>query len=284
VKAQSVAYGYARVTTGGQVEKGHSLEVQQKKHLEYHERKLAAHGVLWGGTFVDDETVLKRGGKKKGVSAGTKFASRKAGAALLGRLKPGDHVILTSLDRAFRNFKDGIVTTEEWMEKGIHIHLIRHEVDTSTPMGKWMLRSMAMYAEMEREWARERTREVLRSRKREGKAVNGFPGYGRRMEGQKGHRRVVDDAREREVMAQIVDLHDNQKKTFDQIYLVFLQANIRTRRNEPWSKARLYRAYKAELALRSPSPSATSSSGPTRGASGSPSTASPTALTGGAPS
>jgi len=241
---QEVAYGYGRVSTDKQAEHGVSLDEQAAEHKRYFEYRLAPQDVLWGGTFADSDTTGRQG-RRRGVSGKVRFADRKAGAELLKRLLPGDHVILTRLDRGFRSFRDAVDTIEGWIDKGINIHLTKMQLDTSTGHGKFFLRMLAAFAEFERELAAERTRDALKHRKKEGKPVNGNPGYGKKMVGQKGHRKAAEDPKELEVMALIVDMYDNQCMGFEEIYRAFVKANIRTRKDNQWSLMRIWRAYQA---------------------------------------
>lgn len=259
----SVAYGYSRVSLAKQVEKGLSLEDQKAEHERYYKLRLEQEGVLWGDTFVDSEQYAgKYGKRKKGVSGRTRFIERPAGRQLWTRLQPGDHVIFTRLDRGFRSFRDAIDVMEEWIAKGVHIHLIKQAVDTTHVGGRSFLRMMAVFAEFEREMTSERTREAMRHRKRNGGVVNQYPGYGMRLDGQKGHRRVAEDPNERKVIAAIVEMHDVRNMGFDEIYLVLLKSNIQTREQRSWSRSRIYRAY---LSYKSRSASSSSTPPTTNG-------------------
>jgi DNA invertase Pin-like site-specific DNA recombinase len=263
-----IAYGYSRVSLAKMVEKGLSLDDQRLEHARYYKLRLENEGVLWGDTFCDSEQQNGR----KGVSGKTRFIERKAGRELWMRLQPGDHVIFTRLDRGFRSFRDAIDVMEAWIEKGIHVHFIKQSIDTSTEGGRLFLRMMAAFAEFERAMIAERTRDAMRHRKRKGGVLNQHPGYGRRLEGVKGHRRVAEDPGELKVMAAIGAMHDERNMTFDEIHLALLKANIRTRANKAWSRPRIYRAY---LNWRSRSASSASTPATTNGRSlpmGSPTT------------
>jgi DNA invertase Pin-like site-specific DNA recombinase len=267
-----IAYGYSRVSLAKQVEKGLSLEDQGGEQLRYYKFRLEVDGVLWGQTFVDSERHGKDGRKRKGVSGKTRFIERPAGRELWMRLTAGDHVIFTRLDRAFRSFRDAVDVTEAWIAKGVHIHFVKENIDTGTIGGQLFLRMLAAFAEFERGMISERTRDAMRHRKRNGGVVNQYPGYGKRLEGQKGHRRVADDPNELKVMAAIVEMHDQRNMTFREIYFVLLKSNIRTRANKAWSFNRIYQSY-----LSYTSRSASSSSTPAKASNGHVSpTASPT--------
>jgi DNA invertase Pin-like site-specific DNA recombinase len=238
-----IAYGYSRVSLAKQVEKGLSLEEQLADHEAYYKFRLEGRGALWGQTFVDSETRGKNGKAKKGVTGKIRFIERPAGRELWMRLQPGDHVIFSRLDRGFRSFRDAVDVTEAWIAKGVNIHFIKDSVDTSTIGGQTFLRMMAVFAEFVRANIAERTAEAMRHRKRNGLVLNQYAGYGRRLDGQKGHRRIVEDPNELKVMAAIADMIDGRGMTFDEVYLVLLKSNVRTRSEKAWSRGRIYRAY-----------------------------------------
>jgi DNA invertase Pin-like site-specific DNA recombinase len=241
-KTDPVAYGYARVSTAGQAEFGKSLEVQRERLKAYYDKTLAG-AALWGDVFVDSE----RGkGKKNGVSGKTRMANRPAGSELIKRLRPGDHVIINDISRAWRSFRDAVNCMEEWIEKGIVLHIVREGVNTSTVYGQTFVRLMAIFAQVHREMISEQTKEVMRARKKSGKMVGGVPGYGLRYEGIKGHRRLVPDERELDAMSMIARMHDVENMEFDQIYFALLKANVRTREDKPWSRSRIWRAYRRQ--------------------------------------
>jgi DNA invertase Pin-like site-specific DNA recombinase len=247
-------YGYARVTTRGQEQEGHSLQAQKDAHLAYFAYKFATPGGhAWGGTFVDG-----------GISAyRVPLGERKAGKELLGRIRKGDHLILTRLDRAFRRVADGAVQLQRWMDDGITVHILNLSMDTSTSTGRLLINILLAVAEHEREMASERTREVARHRKKSKGAVNQFAGYGYKLIGPRGNKRVVEDEVERSIMGKIVQMHDTDNVRFEEIVLIFRKANVRTNRGQLWSLDRIRRAYHAELALRAnpPRPTAPSSDG-----------------------
>ena len=91
---------------------------------------------------------------------------------------------------------------------GIKLHvanLLGGAIDLSSPMGRFLIHILAAFAELERAFISERTRDGLANRKRKGAAYTNFPGYGmrwekRRVDGKLAKVKVGDD-QEREVMA-----------------------------------------------------------------------------------
>ncbi len=233
-------YGYARVTTTKQAIAGLSLEAQDDAIRAYFDYKLKGLGVEWGDIYVD-----------RGLSAyKVPLRLRPAGGALLGRLKAGDHVVVTRLDRAFRRIADGYVELERMRTLGVTVHVITLGLDTSNAASRLVLSLLLAVAEHEREMAAERTAEVMAVRKRKGTRPNQHAGYGFMLAGRAGSRRVVPDPVERIVMLRIVQLHDGSNWRFEDVWLQFQKEGLRTRKGKLWSLARIIRAYKAELALR----------------------------------
>src|SRR5687768_13174904 len=102
-------YGYCRVSTDRQVTEGESLDVQRRKIEGY------AHMQGW---CLDDVRV------EKGVSGSRPFATRPVGSSLLNKLRRGDAVIATKLDRMFRSASDALATLELLKGRGVSLHLL----------------------------------------------------------------------------------------------------------------------------------------------------------------
>lgn len=136
--------GYARVSTRSQ---GDSLDTQ--------EATLRAKGC----ERVYRDTI-----------SGAK-SSRPEFDQMLAALRPGDEVYATRLDRLGRTALDTLHTVDELNASGVHVILLKPELDTRTKEGKLMAGIMAHLAEFERDLLIERTREGLaaaRARGREG--------------------------------------------------------------------------------------------------------------------
>jgi len=248
-----VGYGYVRVSTAGQADDGHSIECQKSMVSKY----MADHlpmGTSDGGIFIDKTT-----GDRSGVSGRVPFARRPAGGELAARVRTGDHVVMLDIARGFRSFRDAVATLEDWIERGVTVHLVRDKITTGTAPGRLYIRLMAQFAQAEREMIAERTREVMQFRKAQGRAA-GAPGLGQRYDGPKGQKRLVWDDREVDAMHQVVRLHEEEGKTFDQIWLAFMAAGILTGKGKKWSRPRIYRAYLAAKSPGFPAPATPGSS------------------------
>ncbi|PRZ12670.1 DNA invertase Pin-like site-specific DNA recombinase [Laceyella sacchari] len=136
-------YGYARVST-----KDQSLDVQVEQ--------LRAYG-------VDDVVMEKVSGRS--VDHRTGFKS------LLGRVKKGDTIVVTKLDRFARSTKDALETIEYLNDKGVGLVILNFggmNVDTTTPTGKLMITMFSAVAEFELGIIKERQREGIAKAKERG--------------------------------------------------------------------------------------------------------------------
>jgi DNA invertase Pin-like site-specific DNA recombinase len=204
-KQQEPAVLYVRVSTQEQAREGVSLEAQ--------EARLRAYAALRGLRVV--EVVVEAG-----VSGGVPLDQRAGGQRLLAAVEAHQrvtgqgrgtrqrrpcHVLAVKLDRLFRTTVDALETTQQWTERGVSMHLVDlggQTVDTSTPMGRFMLTLLAGVAEMERGLIAERTQAALaHKRDRREKISSAAPiGY-RHQDGQ-----VVADEREQAILARIREL------------------------------------------------------------------------------
>lgn len=128
-----VIYGYARVSTRGQARDGNSLEDQ--------EHQLIDNGCeeIYHDSFT-----------------GTKM-DRPAFTELYGRLKAGDKLVVTKLDRFARTAGDGIKAIDELLKRGVSVHILNMGLIDNTPTGKLMVTMLLAFAQFERDMIVERT-------------------------------------------------------------------------------------------------------------------------------
>lgn len=145
---QATVLGYVRVSTG-----------KQDEQLQH--------------DALDDAGVLKRNRYvDKGVS-GAKV-NRPALDAMLADLQPGDVITVYKLDRIGRSTAHIASLIESLTQRGVHIRSISDGLDSTTPTGKAMLQMLAIFAEMERDFIRERTMAGLAAAKAQGR-IGGRP-------------------------------------------------------------------------------------------------------------
>lgn len=128
-------YGYARVSTKGQAHDGNSLESQRE--------------------------ILKQNGATKIYEdsfTGTK-TERPQFSKLLEKLKEGDTIIVTKLDRFARSMTQGSELVSELVNKGIKVNILNIGVMDNTPASKLIRNIFFSFAEFERDMIVERTQE-----------------------------------------------------------------------------------------------------------------------------
>lgn len=104
------------------------------------------------------------------VSAEIPIRDRPKGAELFALLRDGDYLIVSKLDRLFRNVEDCCKQVRFFQRMNIHLILGDFpEIDLFSPFGEFFIKLMANVAEWERHRISERTKEGLRKRKAMGK-------------------------------------------------------------------------------------------------------------------
>lgn len=126
-------YGYARVSTVGQVD----------------------------GNSYEDQTNLITGR----YSDATMFYEAESGAEIrpvfleiLEKLEKGDVLVVTKLDRFCRKTKEGLEYIDFLLKKGVILHILNMGIVEDTPMGRLIVTNLLAFAEFERAMIAERTR------------------------------------------------------------------------------------------------------------------------------
>lgn len=126
-------YGYARVSTATQGRDGNSLEDQT--------RALQAYGC--GEIFTE--------------AFSGKSMARPAFSTLFQKLKEGDTLVVTKLDRFARSTIEGVTAVRELFERGVRVHILNMGLIENTPTGNLILTVVLSFAEFERAQIIERT-------------------------------------------------------------------------------------------------------------------------------
>lgn len=156
---------YDRVSTEMQVKDGLSLEAQRQALTDY---ALAHHY-----TIVDYYT-------DEGITARKKMQNRKDLLRLLKDVKADkiDLILVTKLDRWFRNIKDYHNTQAILEAHHCNWKTIYEEYDTSTSNGRFAINIMLSVNENECDRDSERIRSVFEYKKRKKEYLSGRPAYG----------------------------------------------------------------------------------------------------------
>lgn len=97
--------------------------------------------------------------------------SRPVYETLIEKLRPGDALVVWSIDRAFRSTRDALDEVEKLLARGVHFHNVSLNVDTGTPDGMLVFTVLAAMAQWERETIRRRTREGMEAARKRGKQI-----------------------------------------------------------------------------------------------------------------
>lgn len=229
-----MVYGYGRASTVEQVD---TLLVQEEQCHCYYKMKMADKHT-WAGMFLD-----------KGVSGKTPFRQRPEGGRLALRLQPGDTIVISKMDRGFRDCRDCLNTLEWCKEKGVALAILDFGLDPLSVMGQLVATILAAFAEFERNRIGERIKEAKAQRKILGKPNNRRPAYGMKIIGKPGKRKYVPDPKTRECGKKFLEWFE-AGWSHDTIYFHCLRHRIKTRLGGEWSRAAIERAIKGEAAIR----------------------------------
>jgi site-specific DNA recombinase len=166
--------------------------------------------------------------KEEGVSA--KDTDRPKLQELLADIRAGRvrSVVVTKLDRISRSLADLLELMRLFEAHGVKFVSLRDNIDTSGPVGRFMLHILGAIAELERGIIAERVAEDMKLRARRGKWNGGLAPYGRRVED--GRLMIVPD--EAAVLRQMRELL-LKTRTWRGVAVALNRQGFRTRGWEP---------------------------------------------------
>lgn len=211
----SEAIGYVRVSTQEQADSGLGLEAQKARIAAY----CTAQGWRLAEVFTD-----------AGVSA--KTLNRPALTEAIGALRPGRVLVALKLDRLTRTARDLDDLTALVRDRGGEWATVEGQYDTSSAMGRFMLRVVADIAQMEREVIAERTSAALQAKKARGERLGTTPLGFRTVETPEG-RRVQTDPDEQETVRMARDLRE-AGLSLRRIAAELTEAGRKTKRGGRW--------------------------------------------------
>lgn len=142
-QASGQRLGYLRVSTGKQDESLQHEALDQARVLK--RNRYVDHGVSGAST------------------------SRPGLDGLLADVRAGDTIVVYKLDRLGRSTAHVSALIADLTERGVFIESISDGLNSSTPTGRAMLQMLAIFAEMERAFIRERTTAGLAAAKAKGR-------------------------------------------------------------------------------------------------------------------
>lgn len=156
---------YDRVSTELQAVSGLSLDTQKELLTEY----AISHGYEIVDYYADE-----------GLTARKKLQNRKDFQRLLNDVRQDkiDLILVTKLDRWFRNVRDYHNTQAILEEHHCNWKTILEDYDTSTADGQLKINIMLAVAQNESDRTSERIKVVFEHKRRKGEHINGRPPYG----------------------------------------------------------------------------------------------------------
>jgi DNA invertase Pin-like site-specific DNA recombinase len=203
-------YGYGRHSTNHQAI---TEEVQRQQVDAYCKYQLLPKGEELGDPFWFYDAA---------TSGGKPLTEREQGLRMWCVLQPGDHIVVAKLDRAFRSVIDGVNCIEMLKAKGVHLHILDVHIDTSSAMGQFHVTIMLAFAQLQRQYISDRTKEVMARKKESGKWVgngaNSVP-FGWKKAGKQGY--LFKDEEER---SRIEQIHQWREEGLS-LYSIYCKAN-----------------------------------------------------------
>lgn len=138
---EMTTWGYQRVST-------------KEQCLDRQTQALAAHGVPLENIYTDKDS----GGK----------VHRQGLDELLGKVQPGDKVVVLSFDRLARSLSQLLAISEDFNKKGIELQSIKEQIDTTSPCGKLFFSITGAFAQFEKDMNNQRTKEGLAAARNNG--------------------------------------------------------------------------------------------------------------------
>jgi putative DNA-invertase from lambdoid prophage Rac len=140
-------FAYLRVSTDN---KGQTTDNQRK--------------MITDSGFTIDEFY-----SEDGVSGSIRAMERPVFSKMLSKMKPGDTVTITMLDRLGRSASDILNVIESMKQKGLKLRVMQFDgIDITSSMGKMVITCMAAMAELERNILIERTVSGMQRTKAQG--------------------------------------------------------------------------------------------------------------------
>lgn len=223
------AFGYARVSTDKQADRGVSLEAQTAK--------IQAMATLQEADLVD--VIVDAGESAKSLD-------RPGMERLLEMVDAGEVkvVIVAKLDRLTRSVKDLATLLERFQKRGVALVSVAEALDTGSAAGRLVLNIMVSVSQWEREAIGERTRDAMRHKKSNLERVGAVP-FGFRLKEDGVH--LEPDPAEQLIISAIHDLRRVGLST-RKIADVLNHRGYRLRQGAEWTFGRVAQILRAGAA------------------------------------
>lgn len=218
--------GYVR---GSTEEQQNTLEVQENQIRAY----CAYKNLELVKVFIDS-----------GESGGSSFFERPAACDMLANLDAlgATGIVITKLDRGFRNALDCLFTLDNLATRQIGLHLLDIQLEPDTPVGKLLVTMLAAIAEFENKRRSERQKDAFKVLKGNNKLCGTVP-YGWTLNSQL--LTLNPDPEEQRVLRQIVTWIETEKMPVSKIARNLNNAGTPTKNGgKKWFPATVASVYK----------------------------------------
>ncbi len=214
---------YTRVSTTKQVVDGVSLENQERRLHQY--AGLHNYNDL---DLITDEGFSGKNTNRLGFNQVMQLVKENKCNA----------VIVYSLSRFARNTVDTLKCIELMNKKEIAFHSLTEQIDTTTPIGRFFLTTLAGLAQLEREQIAERTKSALQHKKSKGERVGQIP-FGKKLD--VDGITLIDDEQEMKVI-QLVKRLRKQGKSYQKIADELIKRRFKNKfGNVKWNSTQICR-------------------------------------------
>jgi DNA invertase Pin-like site-specific DNA recombinase len=215
------------VSTQGQKDEGISLEMQVAKIKAYAELNDLELVAIYGDPGISGKNIKARPGIQ--------------GVLHMVAKKRIDHVVCYKLDRLARNTIETLEMVEQMDKAGVALHSITEKLDTQSAIGRFVVRTLASLAEMERDLISERTSNALQMKRERGEKTGGIVPFGLTLDDDGIH--LVEDPTEQEIISRIHALKA-KGHSFRQIAEELNRDGYRTKTGKGWTHKQVARLWK----------------------------------------
>ena len=193
------------------------------------------------GSRPDSAYITRRDYFDDGVSGSVPLYDRPQGGAMYSAMNKGDTVVVAKLDRLFRSVADAAATINAWIKDDITIISIAEGFDMGNPYGRAMAQMASVFAELEREMIRSRTKDALDAKRSRGECVGEVPyGYFRMAD------LICPYLPEQKVISDMCAMHFNGLD-FRKIADALNKDNITAKKGGVWHKTQVRRVIERAL-------------------------------------
>lgn len=176
------------------------------------------------------------------VGSGKSTESRPEFQKALQALPKADGIIATKLDRIARNVRDVLVLVEDVLKPASKdLVLLDINLDTTTPIGKFMLTSMAAVAALERDVIIERTQGGRRA-----KAIQGGYAYGAPPFGKQALNKALEAHEEEQKVLEMMRRHRRSGKSYHAISKLLNEQRVPAKKGGIWYPAQVQAALRKQ--------------------------------------